>query len=241
MKIYSFLFSFVFLISHIVSAQGRLYSVETGDFEEVRIQNSVNVIYLETSDSIGIATFTADDETSQALVFENKKGKLTISLQPRTFNREHPIPTVTIRSKSIKVATNEGDSLLIINYKYPKESFRVKQIGNGLMSVRNFHGKEIKAVQSFGAGRITINGTCDKAILDNTGQGIIQAGGLKAVEAVCYIMGTGNIDCNVTDDLSVKGLGSGTVFYSGSPKNIRNRGLGLKVIECNDCNSIIQQ
>lgn len=213
----------------------RQYTTDVGRFTELRIKNSIPVDYVESEDSAGIVTFAANDTVSQAIVFENKNGKLTISLEPRTFGRKNFIPRVTVRSRALHTAANEGDSLVRILGLKTMDKFHAKLTGNGTLSVQNIDANEVKAAITFGAGRLNITGKCDKAILDNTGQGIVQAGGLKSRVAVCYIMGTGNIDCNVSEDLSIKGMGSGTVLYSGTPKEVRNRGIGIKTENCANC------
>ena len=223
----------LFIGNNIMAAD---YVVKTGEFNEVRIRNAIPIVIVETNDSTGTATFSTDNETTvQSIVFELKDGKLTVSLDPRTYNRNNPIPIVTLRTATIDKATNEGDSLMIVQCGKPKESFSLKQIGNGSSVLMNIEAREVKVALSLGAGRINVVGLCAKAKLDNTGQGLIQAATLKTKEAVCYIMGTGNIDCYASESLSVKGMGSGTVFYGGHPSVVKNHGLGIKLSDCQDC------
>lgn len=205
------------------------YSVDVGDFKELVVNNSVPVDFMACKDSAGIVTFTAEEIVSQAIMFENKKGKLIISLEPRTFNRQHCIPKVTVRSNLIKSVTNYGDSTVRVLKNPYLEKFKAQISGNGSLSLRDITAYEVKASLKLGGGQIYITGDCQKAILDNTGTGMLQAGGLQAKSSVCYIMGTGNIDCNASNELSIKGIGSGSIIYGGNPSEIRNRGVGLKV------------
>ena len=66
--------------------------------------------------------------------------------------------------------------------------------------------------------------------LRNAGAGTIEAANLQADEGAFTVLGTGSIDCWVTDKLSVKGLGSGKVYLKGDAE-VKNRTLGtVKVV-----------
>ena len=207
------------------------YLVEAGNFTELRVKNSINVEYVFSEDSLGIATFSADSLTADALVFENRKGKLTISLEPRTYGRDHVIPTVTVRSNCLAYIANEGDSTVRATPRVAANSFKARLTGNGTLIVHDVRCEEVSAGIKFGGGSITISGLCDKASLSNTGSGsVIQAGELQADKIACNLMGTGTIDCAPQKELVVTGVGKGTVYYVGHP-SIRNRAIGVKAVE----------
>ena len=225
----------LFLISSLMTYaedfHGRNYEVKCGNFNELKVKNAIPVRYVFCSDSIGIATFTADDSVAQALVFENKRGKLTLSLVPRTYGRDHFIPVVTVRSNSLVTVTNEGDSTVIIENVPDIPVFNVKLVGNGNIVVRDVTATEIKASINLGGGNLTINGSCNTAVLNNMGTGTLQAGNLISENVKCRLGGTGNVDCSAEKNLSVSGVGSGTVYYAGSPETIIKRSIGIKTVD----------
>ena len=233
-KFFTILTSFLTAFT-VYSQTVKTYIVDVGLFNELLVQNSIPVDYIESKDSVGIATFESIDSTAHSLAFINKKGKLTITLEPRTYGRDHIIPRITVRSNSLVSATNYGDSLVRITKPSTSLKFQAKIVGNGTLTVTGIESKEVKGIISFGSGRLSLQGICEKAQLDNTGQGVIQAGGLKSHSAICYLMGTGNIDCYATEEVSIKGMGSGTVYYGGNPKEVRNRGLHIKAENCENC------
>lgn len=238
MSFIKYLFILLFILfpkNNVTVAELKEYAVEVGDFKEITVRNSVPVDLVFSNDSVGIITFLAEDEASKAITFENKGGKLNVMLEPRTFGRDHYVPCVKIRYKSLTAISNEGDSLIRISDLPEVETIKIRLTGNGSISARNIIANEVNAALRLGSGRVYLTGSCEKAILDNTGQGILQAGGLNARTAICYIMGTGNIDCNASEELSVKGIGKGNIIYGGNPALVKNRGVGIKVEHCKDC------
>lgn len=218
------------IIGKMSSQNVREYLVDIGNFNEIKVKNSINVDYIYATDSIGTAQFMADSGTADAIVFENKKGKLTISLQPRTFNRDHTVPTVVVRSNSLISVVNEGDSLVRVLTPSPVAEFKARLTGNGTISVRDIKATDVNASISFGNGTVSISGKTNNLNIKNTGTGAIQCGLLQANKVKCNLMGTGNIDCIADEELVITGVGSGTVYYAGELKELRNRGLGIKTV-----------
>lgn len=218
------------LSNPMVSQIQKTYVLDIGNFDEIKIKNGINVNYINSTDSIGTAEFASDSETADAIVFENKKGKLTVSLIPRTFGREHKIPTVTVRSNSLLSVINEGDSLVRVINPAPVPKFSARLTGNGVLSIRNINTVDLDISIKFGNGVLSIDGQSKNVLIKNTGTGSIQCGLLKADNVKCNLIGTGNIDCTVNEGLVITGMGSGTVYYSGELKEIRNRGVGIKTV-----------
>ena len=75
-----------------------------------------------------------------------------------------------------------------------------------------------------------LRGKAARVKLNNIGTGPIEAGALKGKEVKCWVLGTGNIDCNASESLSIVGAGSGTVYYTGDPKTVTNRTIGVKAV-----------
>jgi hypothetical protein len=71
-----------------------------------------------------------------------------------------------------------------------------------------------------GSGTITINGTAVDQNLEITGSGRYQAEELASESAKINISGSGVASVRVTDELDVHISGSGTLTYTGDPKDV---------------------
>lgn len=231
-RILTFVFSVVlFSALGAVAQSNHGYSADVGNFVYLKVKGGIPVNYVYSTDSAGIVTFNADEETSQAIVFENKKGTLTVSLYPKLYNFDHKIPVVTVRSNHLNGVINEGDSTLTVLSANSTSKFEVKEVGKGFISVRNIEATDVNVSLRGGKGTVTVSGTCENASLDNTGQGTIQAGLLKATNVKCNLSGSGIIDCFANGNLTVKGVGTGTVYYAGSPKDVQTHVVKLKLVD----------
>jgi hypothetical protein len=71
-----------------------------------------------------------------------------------------------------------------------------------------------------GTGVVVLTGTADDLALSIPGAGTIDASKLRASRVTVEILGSGNALVDVTDSLTVKITGSGSVLYSGNPSSI---------------------
>lgn len=213
-----------------VSAQNYTrYELDVNEFSELKVIDGINVDYVCNPDSAGKAVFHATPDMASQIIFKPDKNKLEIQLVPveERINRE--VPKVTVYSTYLTYAENDGDSLLRVLTVAPGPKFTAKVIGNGRLSVRNIKASLVEGKLETGKGVIALYGTCNDARLSCTGTGQIQADGLTAKDVSCMILGTGTIGCNPSSTLTVKGGGSGTVYYVGKPEIKKKFSPGVKV------------
>ncbi len=219
-----------------VNAQTQSYVLKVGDFINLQIDNGVNVDYRCNADSAGIATFDATPDKASVLIFNynEKKKRLEVELSESGLTMSG-IPRVTVYSSALVYAENSSDSLLrvfspkVVPLKKDKEpKFNAKVIGNGRLAIHNLDVPELSCNVVTGRGTITVSGRCEAASYSLTGTGTIQADNMKAKDVSTRIVGTGTIGCYASDELSVHGIGSGTVYYTGSPATVVMKGLGIK-------------
>ncbi len=223
-KILTFVFSCIAVLSW---AQTKDYCLKVGEFTEFTVADNVNVVYKASTDSAGYATFTAPASITSAFTFSNNKNKLKIELI-----HDQPIPvvpTVTIYSMALTKVTNWGDSTITIARSNPGAELKAKVIGNGEIVMKDVHSTKIEAAVETGNGHLFLSGKAQSAKYTNMGTGSIEAAQLEAAKVKAVMLGTGDIDCWVTESLSVVGTGSGHVYYKGNPESVKNRGLGVKV------------
>lgn len=209
-------------------AQSSHHVINVGDFNKITVANGVTVRYASVADSAGLAVIDCGDAALSAITFENKSLKLRIEAISDT--PVDALPAVTIYSMALVEAKNWGDSTLTIASVNPGPKFKASIIGNGIIIVDSIQATEIEASVTAGNGTVFLSGTAQKAKYSIRSAGVVEARTLQAKTATANMYGTGSIDCNVTSALTVKGLGSGSVYFWGDP-NIKNHSIGVKVIE----------
>lgn len=210
------------------SAQSSRHIINVGDFNKLTVVNGVTVRYASVADSAGMAVIDCPDAAVSAITFENKSLKLRIEAVSDTpIDR---LPAVTVYSMALAEAQNWGDSTLTVEKVNPGPKFKVSVIGNGSVVVPALQVTEVEASVKAGNGTVFLSGAAPKAKYTIMSAGVIDARTLQAKEATCNMIGIGSIDCNATTTLKVKGIGSGSVYFWGTPE-VKNHAVGVKVIE----------
>ncbi len=211
-------------------AQAADYKLNVSPFDELQVVNDINVVYRCSTDSAGYVRFSCEPELSSMVLFSNNKNKLKIELADDvTEAQKQRLPTVTVFSAFLGKVENSGDSTVYVDTPSPASTFKARVVGNGTLIARGLRATTIEGKISTGHGHLVLSGEAQTVKLNNTGTGTIEAGGIKAVTGRCSIYGTGSVDCWVTNELTVMGLGSGKIYLKGSP-TIKNRTLGIKII-----------
>jgi hypothetical protein len=211
------------------SAEKAPYTLDVKDFIELQVVDPINVIHRSNADSAGMVTFVADKATASKILFSNNKNKLKIEVD----TAEGPIaerPTITVYSSFLSRVENDADSTVTVIAPTPGSMFKASVVGNGRVVVTDIHATETQGKISTGKGSLKLSGITNTVKLNNTGTGSIDAIGLKADTGKCSVVGTGPIDCTVTKELTILGLGTGTVTVYGNPPTVKNRTIGVKSV-----------
>ncbi|MCM1452736.1 MAG: DUF2807 domain-containing protein [Clostridium sp.] len=217
------------LASNVASAQTDLYVTNVKDFTELTVAGSLNVVYSNSLDSAGIAVYRCEKNVASALTFSNNKNKLKVQVISDT-----PLPstpTLHIYSTSLNKAENWGDSAVTVLKNAPTAEFQAKIIGNGIIDARDIHATDVKASVKAGSGRICLQGKAQNASYTIMSSGTIEGAELSTSNVKCMMWGTGSVECSATNELKIYGMGSGDVFYKGTPGHIKNRAVGVSAIE----------
>lgn len=198
-------------------AEKRVYRLDIGRFDKVKITDNVNVVYRSEPDSTGMAVFEGEEEFANAFIFSNSKGKLRIQVNTEDVNNP-ALPTLYIYSDYITEIENSSEFTTTVINSTSVPTFSVKQIGNGKIVATDITAGTVEAHLATGKGDIVLTGNCDKAKLKMVGTGTIEAANLGAFEVQCSILGTGNIMCDPQKKLDVRGIGSTNIFYKGNPE-----------------------
>lgn len=208
------------------------YKMQVPDFSVLKVNDNINVEYRCSADSAGYVFFECPSEQASMLLFTSHKSALTVQLDD-AFTGD-VVPTVRVYSSVLDKVENSGDSTVRIVSAAPVTSFKATVIGNGTVIIDSIEATNVVLSINTGKGHIAVErGTTFKLSLNKMGKGTIEAGGLKASEVKVKMLGPGDIDCNVSETLSIFGGGSGTVYYSGNPRKVSNHSMGVKAVALN--------
>lgn len=228
-KLFSILFVLITAVSASVSAQVADYRLNVQNFCELTVVDGIAVDCYCRPDSAGWAVFSCCPETASRIMFSNNAEVLTI----QTDAEDAPVrnlPRIKVYTASLRKVENSGDSLVRVYPDVAVDNFKARLIGNGALEILNLDAGNVDASVTAGKGSLNISGKSHKVTLKNVGTGPMDASHLDAAEVKCFILGTGDIQCNPADKLRVFGAGTGKVVYHSHPGKISNRGIGVKAL-----------
>ena len=208
------------------------FTVEVGQFEKLKINGNLSVIYKNNPDSTGYARYFAEKGDGEIFKFSTKgEGNLKVEPSDEKWGRSD-LPVLYLYSDFLTSVESYSEQSVDITSIAPCASFNVTQVGNGKISVENIRCNNVTAAITTGNGNIYLTGTCVNANFRMVGAGLISADQLRAEVVKCRILGTGSIGCWPLENLNVTGLGTTKIYYKGSPK-IKKTG-GGKLFELPD-------
>ena len=215
-----------FLVLQTITGMAETYTYEVGQFQKLKINANINVIYKNLPDSIGTARYEAPSGNDNLFLLTTKNnGTLRIQLTQTQWQNSEKLPVLYVYSDFLSSVESSSDLTVYIENPAPCSSFSVNEIGNGTINIENVKATNVSAAITTGNGTISISGKCENASFRMVGAGMIQADRLVAENVKCSILGTGSIGCWAVDNLNVKGIGSTKIYYKGHP-NIKKTGGG---------------
>lgn len=214
----------------IPGVSARIYEVKTGDFTKLNVPDNLNVVYECDKAKAGTARFECEDKMADALMFTNTgDGKLKVQLSADYVGKDLDYPVVHVYSEFLTEL--ESSSGLKVDIKGLPRGPELKAVlfGNGTIELHDLDLTKLTAALMTGHGTIKIGGKTDNALFKLAGTGTIDASGMDASKVTCHVFGGGEIHCHPIKELKLKGLGSTTVYYSGSPEKIKKQGIGKLV------------
>ena len=207
-----------------LSMSAERFTIETGQFEKIKVTTNINVVYHCVSDSTGFAWYDAEAGMDDVFFLSVKKdGGLKIQVTDAYWGKT--LPVLHVYSDFLSSVENSSDLSLTLINPAPCASFSANQIGNGSITAENLKCNNVSAAITTGNGSVNLSGKCVNANFQMVGAGLISADRLQAENVKCTILGTGSIGCWPVDNLTVKGLGTTKIYYKGSP-NIKKTGGG---------------
>lgn len=223
------LLAFLAVCAASAGVDAKTHRIDVGEFNELILNDNINVVYSANPDSAGYIVFDALAEHASYIMAERSKGRLKIQLDPAAAELD-ALPTVYAYSSFLQKAENTKDSTLHIKTISPGAKIELKLEGNGKIIADNLNAVNIGLKLITGKGTVIATGKCDNLDISNVGTGIIQADGITAKHVRCNLMGTGVIGCTPQQTLSLRGLGSGKVYYTGNPQISKSKLSTVKTI-----------
>lgn len=212
------------------------YELTVGSFNRLKVVNNINVVYVQSADSAGIARFRAPKVMSDYFLATNKDGQLKLETMPYE-TPVKPFPTLYVYSEFLEEVENDGDSTVNVIDISPCSTFKTTVVGNGRITVDSIRSINVEASIKTGNGTIVLNGQCNNAKFNMVGTGLIQADNLRSDYVGCRILGSGSIGCWPRFELKVRGIGSTKIYYRGKPDINKKGGGKLLPLESYDDNN----
>lgn len=195
-----------------------------GQFDEISVAGMMDVQLVEGKE--GGITIEAESNLMEYLETEVQNGRLrigvqkNISLQP---SRNYGIK-ITVPVEQISAVALTGSGNITSNKKLRSSNFKVDLTGSGDihldLQTENLEGKLT------GSGDINLTGRVRKFSCKVTGSGDFLASSLNADVVDAAILGSGDIEVRVTNELRARISGSGDIKYYGSPEKEDFKTLG---------------
>lgn len=222
--------SAIIALCAITAVNAALRTINVGEFNELVVNDGINVVYSNVKDSVGLVSFDIERQYTSYIMAERSKGKLKIVLDPAAAALK-TLPTVYVYSSYLYKAENSKDSTLTIRNVAPGAKVDITLQGNGKIIARNLDAVNISLRLLTGKGTIIASGKCDNLTVSNVGTGEIQSDEVTAKNVKASLMGTGTIGCSASETLSVKGLGSGKIYYIGKPVITKSKLSNVKIVQ----------
>ena len=190
--------------------------------------DGLNVDYLTSADSAGKVVFSCPRPLASAIIVSNNKGTLKLEIASEAIGSVN-LPLITVYSTSLCSVENSGDSTVRVLSRIEGPKFAARVVGNGHLSVRDLHTTEVKGKVHMGRGRLMLQGDCHYVKLSSLGTGTIEADGLKSGSASVNVNGTGAVGVWPTEQLTVSGTGTTTIYYKGDPEIKKRMLMGPKL------------
>lgn len=132
-----------------------------------------------------------------------------------------PLITTTVVGSTLKITARQGFSSeqpVKVQVAVPR-LLGVEQSGSGSMEARGIDGERF-VVKLQGSGAIRLAGRADALVANIEGSGALAAADLVTTTATVDLAGSGTAEVHASERLVVDIAGSGSVRYTGDPKDI---------------------
>jgi hypothetical protein len=205
----------VFLLScnDCMEGNGKM-ATRSSRFTELDAVNlSVSADVKLVNDSTGIVRIEGESNVIEALILEQKGGRLNIRYE-ECFTNTQPV-TIYIPMKTVKSLQISGSGSISSDAKLRAGDLELKISGSGDINV-NVEAISVRSEIS-GSGNIILKGAAQQHKIEVNGSGDVDALDCPTGKVAIKVNGSGDCKVQAAMNLSVKINGSGSVYYKGTP------------------------
>lgn len=221
------LLSLLFAMCLLLQLSAREFEIQTGVFSKLKIPDNLTVVYTCDPSANGVARFECVEHMADALMFANNgKGKLAVQISPDYIGADVELPVIYVSSEFLSEIESSSERTVTVKGLPRCEEFKATLFGNGMLNLPGLNAYKVTLASMTGHGTILADGQVADLLVKVAGTGNVDARSVKADKVSCHVFGGGEIHCTPIDELKLKGLGSTTVYYYGTPRNIKKHGVG---------------
>ncbi|MEX2089973.1 MAG: head GIN domain-containing protein [Bacteroidota bacterium] len=187
-----------------VVGSGKLVSEDrtVGTFAGIRVTGIANVVIRQ--DPVQALRIEADDNVADRVTTTVEGGLLTVGLERGSYS---------------KITVNVYASMATVR--------RLEVIGSANFSTTTPIQTDSLTCRITGTGNMTLQGSANAGVFEITGAGAISAFNLNLERCWSLISGTGNIEVNVSHQLTASITGVGSITYAGNPSMVNQSVTGV--------------
>jgi hypothetical protein len=198
--------------SRITESAGRTETVrKLGSFNSISLPSSGTVrVHIGAEPSV---TVRADGRTIERVETAIHGDELVLSVRGPNFGSAVEYEVTTPSLQAVRIS---GSGDIIFQDTISGKNMSVDIAGSG--SFTGTVDTDSLSVDIKGSGDVKIGGTAEKADFKIFGSGDLDAGDLGGGSATVAVMGSGDTNLGVFEDLNARVMGSGDVEYQGTPR-----------------------
>jgi len=183
------------------------------DYDKIAVAGSFDVKLLKGIE--GVISVKADENLMEYIVTEVENGDLKIHIKKGFNIKTNKTILVTVPFTDINAISLAGSGDVTSEDVINASELRLKLAGSGNLNL-NISSKNLTSSIA-GSGNINLKGNSNIFECNIAGSGNINGYELKALIATAKIAGSGNVKINAVNEIHAKSVGSGNIYYSGSP------------------------
>ncbi|MDG1040867.1 MAG: DUF2807 domain-containing protein [Polaribacter sp.] len=195
---------------------------KTSDYKTISSAGNFDVKLVEGTE--GNITLKGEENLMSYIITEVKRGQLTIKVKKNTNIKLTKKFIITVPFNNIDGVALAGSGDMTNSGTIKSNDFKVSLAGSGDIDLK-VDANKIKTSIA-GSGNIKLDGNANNLSCSVAGSGDIIAYGLKTKSVSVSVAGSGNVSTTVSESITVRTAGSGSVYYKGNPDKIDSKSAG---------------
>jgi len=191
--------------------------ISIDNYEQIILNVPGEVYYQQFSDSTPYLQIHTDENIFEALDVRVQGDQLLIGAKENSNIRPSKLTIYTCSHNLSKIMIS-GSGNLHLKGEVNANELKINITGSGNLIADSLLCNNLIA-NITGSGNVKLTGASNQSSFTVTGSGNIKAFDFLTQELYCKIIGSGNVEALVFNSLDANIIGSGDLFYRGSPKS----------------------